>query len=184
MSNNEYSYSTSTTRKRPQTVANATRYSVRKTLQRLHFCDIIYSEHRKECRRNDCYGRILNTRGDCKGTQEVRRHYHSMASTRQIARIQSRGYLAYKQKRLRELVSQSEQPYQTKRQAEINKATQHRWQTTIKKLTAVRFLSNAWKTEDKNHWCTLPVFSIATVRKNSQGLSRDNLGTHDRMMYL
>ena len=60
-----------------------------------------------------------------------------MASRRQITRIQSRGYLAYNQKRLRQLVSRAPQPYQTKKQAEIKNAGVNRLGTT-KFLVAVR----------------------------------------------
>lgn len=121
---NYFTYSTGVTRKASQTAPNVTNYRVRNTLQRLHFCVTIYPEYRKEYRSNDSYGRrILDTRRYCKGAQKVRRHHYTMASSRQITRIQSRGYLAHRQERLRDLVSQSEQSYQTRKQAEINKAT-------------------------------------------------------------
>ncbi len=157
--NTELTGSTSITRKASQTVPNADNYTVFNSSQRLHFCDIIYSGYRKEHRSNGRYGRIYHTRRDCQNPQKVRGHRYPVASTRQDTRIQSRRDLGSKQERLRVLDGPTKQLYQTREQAEINKATKW-WQTTTNDLVAFRLASTSRKLPDDNPWNSLPVFSI------------------------
>jgi hypothetical protein len=163
---NELSYFTGNTRKRQLTVSDVSGYIVCKWLHRLHIYGIMRPDHRKECRNNDCYGRIPDTRRNCKDPQKVRGHRYKAASARQIAGLQSRRFMDRQQKGLRQLVSRTKQLRQTKGQIKI--AT-HWWQTTIDNFVAANSPLPDWyphRSEPRN---PLPTFSIATYGKICQG---------------
>ncbi len=156
----------SITRKRYQTVPNATYYTVRKWLHCLHIRDTMYPEYRKECRSNDCYGRIPDPRRNCKGPQKVRGHSHAATPTRQITGLQSRRLMDREQERLRQLVSRTEQLRQT--QGQIKIATYQWWQTTIENLVAFRSSALLWKVKANDPWNSLPFFMIHSCLTKSK----------------
>lgn len=166
---NELTSFTSTTRKGYQTVSNASNCTVRNGLHRLHIRGTMYPEHRKERRSNDCYGRIPDTRRNCKGPQEVRGHYHAVASARQNTRIQSRRYLGCEQERLRQLAGQPEQLNQARGQGQKIKPACG-WPATIKNLVAFRSSARLWKAKLMTQGTRYPFSSIALTFKCCQVL--------------
>lgn len=128
-------------------------------LHRLHNYGIISGEYEKESESDDCYGRIYNSRGYCKDTQEIGRHYHTVASARETPRVQSRRHLGYQKNRFRELARTTRQ-FQEARRQKIKPP--HQW-LVVKDFTAVSLPLKAWNPGRDKPWCTLPTFSIAST---------------------
>lgn len=155
-------------------ITNVYRNIVRNGLQCLHNYGILCPEHEeKESESNDRYGRIYDTRRDCKGHQEVRGYSHTTSSTRENARIQDRRFMDSEQERFRGLANPAKQ-FQAQRQ-KIKPAW---WLATIKQFTAVRLsLSEPEKLARDNPKINLPTFSITKVAQQRNGWLYKNVGT-------
>jgi hypothetical protein len=143
--NCELSYFTSITRKR---LASSIDYAILLAIELVH-------EERRE--RHDCYGRyIANPRGSSRNAQSsqvYRPEIHQFGPTRSCSSGRPL------QSAINSPRSLYREKYQTRGIRQKIKPASC-WQGTIKKFVAARFLTNAWKTEVKNHRDVLPISSI------------------------
>lgn len=116
---------------------------------------------------HDRYGiRTSDHRGSCKKTQDFKIHCDQTYSRWKVGIHQNWQSLQSQPRGSGKLHRRAD----SERRQKIKPPTWWRW--TINNFTAVRFLSGAWKTKDKNHRCTLLIISIVCCPRTSQWLCK------------